>query len=94
MTAGFQYAINYELQLGACFDQSLTGFIAGVLDEVLDETASQVFSLLIPLSNVCIGVARIQDSGINAGQSSGNFEAEVGDGLGLSLQDGAIGLRR
>ena len=64
---------NVKLQLGASFDQSLAGFVAGVLDEVLDETASQVLSLAVPLGNICIGVTGIQDSGINAGQSGGNL---------------------
>ena len=87
---GFVIGSNCQLQLGASGNQSLAGIIAGVLDEVLDEAASQIFSLLIPLSNVCVGVAGIQDCGINAGQSGGNFEVEVGDGLSLGSIDGAV----
>ena len=56
--------------------------VAFVLGEVLDEAACQVLSLLVPLSSICIGVTRIEDSGINAGQRSGNFEIEVRDLLG------------
>ena len=51
--------------------------VAFVLGEILDEAACQVLSLLVPLSSICIGVTRIEDSGINAGQRSGNFEIEV-----------------
>ena len=63
--------------------------VAFVLGEVLDEAASQVLCLLFPLGSICIGVAGVQDGGINAGQLGGNLEVEVGDLLGGSLVDGA-----
>ena len=63
--------------------------VAFVLGEVLDEAACQVLSLLVPLSSICIGVTRIEDSGINAGQRSGNFEIEVRDLLGRGFVDSA-----
>ena len=75
---------NYSC--GPAADQSLAVLVAFVLGEVLDEAAGQVLSLLVPLSSICIGVARIEDSGINAGQSSGNFEVEVRDLLGRGLR--------
>ena len=62
--------------------------IALILCKVLDEAASQILGLLFPLSGICIGVARVEDSGINAGQSGGNLKVEVGDLLGGSLVDG------
>ena len=88
-SAGYFYT-DLKLQLGACCDQSLTLVVAGVLLKVLDEAGGQILGLGLPLGSVCVGVAGIQDAGVNAGQSSGNFEIEVGDLLGLSLQDGAI----
>ena len=79
-----------KLQLGACSDQSLALVIAGVLNKVSLEASSQILCLLFPDSCISVGVSGIQDAAVNTGQSSGNFEAEVGDGLGLSLQDGAV----
>ena len=77
-----------SLQLGAGGDQSLAVLVALVLCEVLDEAASQILGLLFPLSGICVGVAGVEDSGVNAGQSSGDLEIEVGDLLGGSLVDG------
>ena len=79
-----------KLQLGTCGDQGLACVVAGVLHEVLHEAAGQILSLGLPLSNICVGVAGIQDGGVDAGQSGGNLQIEQGDLLGLSLQDGAI----
>ena len=79
-----------ELQLGTSGDQSLALVVAGVLLKVLDEASSQILSLGLPLLGVAVGVSGIQDVGVNAGQLGGNLEAEVGDGLGLGLQDGAV----
>ena len=56
------------LQLGAGFYQGLALFVAGVLDEILDETTGQVLSLLLPLGDISIGVAGIQNGGVHAGQ--------------------------
>ena len=79
-----------KLQLGASGDQSLALVVAGVLNEVLLEPGSQILSLLFPDSGISVGISGIQDAAVNAGQSGGHFKVEVGDLLGLSLQDGAI----
>ena len=79
-----------KLQLGACGDQSLALVVAGVLLKVLDEAGGQILSLLLPDGSIGVGVSGIQNVGVHAGQGSGNLEVEVGDLLGLSLQDGAI----
>ena len=71
---------NFQLQLGTSGDQSLALVIAGLLGEVLDEAGGQILSLLFPDGSVSVGVSGIQDVGVNAGQSGGNFEVEVGDG--------------
>ena len=77
----FRQATGFSLQLGTGGNQSLAGFVALVLDEVLLEAGSQVLGLLIPLSGIGVGVAGIQNGGINTGQSGGNLEVEVGDEL-------------
>ena len=63
--------------------------VAFVLGEVLDEAASQIQSLGLPLSGILVGVAGVQDGGINAGQRGGNLEVEVRDLLGGGLVDSA-----
>ena len=77
-----------SLQLGAGGDQSLAVLVALVLCEVLDEAASQILGLLFPLSGICVGVAGVEDGGVNTGQSGGDLKVEVGDLLGGSLVDG------
>ena len=79
---------GFSLQLGACGDQSLAVLGALVLSEVLHEAAGQILCLLFPLSGICVGVAGIEDGGVNTGQSGGNLKVEVGDLLGGSLVDG------
>ena len=61
--------------------------VAFVLGEVLDEAAGQIDSLGLPLSGILVGVAGVQDGGINAGQRGGNLEVEVRDLLGGGLVD-------
>ena len=40
-----------------------------VLLEVLDEAASQILGLLLPLGSVGVGIAGIQDAGVNTVQN-------------------------
>ena len=47
-------------------------------------------SLLVPLGGIRIGVAGIENLGVDAGQLGGNLEVEVGDLLGGRLQDSAV----
>ena len=61
--------------------------VALVLGEVLHEAASQILCLLFPLSGICVGVAGVEDGGVDTGQSGGNLKVEVGDLLGGSLVD-------
>ena len=79
-----------ELELRACSNQRLTGFVAFELSEVLDEAASQVFSLLFPLGSLSIRIARIEDLRIYARQFSRNYKVEVRDRLRRSLVNGAV----
>ena len=69
---------GFSLQLGACGDQSLAVLVALVLGEVLHEAAGQILCLLFPLSGICVGVAGIEDGGIDTGQSGGDLKVEVG----------------
>ena len=66
-----------RIQLRACGDQSLAGFVGLVLDEVLDEAAGQILGLLLPDSGIGVGVPGIQDGGVHAGQLGGHFK-EIG----------------
>ena len=61
--------------------------VALVLGEVLHEAAGQILCLLFPLSGICVGVAGIEDGGVDTGQSGGDLKVEVGDLLGGSLVD-------
>ena len=79
-----------ELQLRACSYQRLACLVGLILHKVLDEAAGQILGLLIPLCRVSICVARIEDRGINARKLCGNFEVEVRDLLGGSLEDIAV----
>ena len=63
--------------------------VAFVLGEVLDEAAGQIQSLGLPLGSILVGVAGIEDGGIDAGQRGGNLEVEVRDLLGGGLVDSA-----
>ena len=61
-----------------------------VLLEVLDEAASQILGLLLPLGSVGVGIAGIQDASVNTVQDGGNLEVEVGDLLGGHIVDIAV----
>ena len=63
--------------------------VAFVLGEVLDEAAGQIQSLGLPLGSILVGVAGIEDGGIDAGQRGGNLKVEVRDLLGGGLVDSA-----
>ena len=78
------------LELRTCCNQSLASLVAFVLGEVLDESASQILCLLVPLGSFCIGITRIQDCRIYARKLSRNFKVEVRDSLGRSILDVAI----
>ena len=78
-----------RLRFRACFDESFARFGNGVLREVLDESAGEVLSFIFPDRSVGVGVARIEDSGIDSGKSGRDFEIEVRDLLGGSFVDRA-----
>ena len=56
----------------------------------LNSTSFNSSDLGVPLGSVCIGVAGIQNAGVHAGQSGGNFKVEVRNGLGGSVVDVAV----
>ena len=82
-------AVSLKLQLRAGGNQCLAVLVAFVLGEVLDEAAGQIQSLGLPLGSILVGVAGIEDGGIDAGQRGGNLEVEVRDLLGGGLVDSA-----
>ena len=81
-----------SLQLGAGGDQSLAVLVALVLCEVLDEAASQILGLLFPLSGICVGVAGVEDSGVNTGWNGTGKRISIKDTRGIidAILSGAI----
>ena len=75
------------LKLWTGLHQSLASVICGELCEVLDESAREVFSFLVPILNICVGVAWIQNLRVNAWQCCRNLEVEIWNLLGWSLLD-------
>ena len=73
------------LQLRTGGDERLAGGVGLVLVEVLDEAAGEVLCLLIPHLGIGIGVARIEDAGIDALELRRDFEVEIRDLLGRGL---------
>ena len=66
---------------GTCGNESLAGFVAFVLLEVLNKSRSKVFRLFFPDRNVCVSVSRIEYRGVYAGKFGGDFEIEVRNGF-------------
>lgn len=61
-----------------------------ILRKVLDETTCEVFCFAIPLVDVGISVARIEDLGGNAIKRSRDFKIEVRNGLRGCFFDVAV----
>lgn len=61
-----------------------------ILRKVLDETTCEVFCFAIPLVDVGISVARIEDLGGNAVERSRDFKIEVRNGLRGCFFDVAV----
>src|SRR3712207_8822754 len=78
--------IIVSLELGTCCYECLTGFVAFVLLEVLDEAGCQVLSLFFPLCCVSVSVAWVEDVSVNAFQLCRNYEVEERNGLGGSFR--------
>ena len=66
--------------------------VALVLCEVLDEAASQILGLLFPLSGICIGVAGVEDGGVNTGWNGTGKRISIKDTRGIidAILSGAI----
>lgn len=77
------------LELRTSLYKRLALLVVLVLDEVLDEPASEILSLGLPLGSILVGVA-IEDVGVNARKSGRDAEVEDRKLLGLSLVDGAV----
>ena len=71
-------------------DEGFARFVAFVLVEVLHEALRQILRLGVPLGGVGVGVARVEDRGIDAGQLGGHLEVEQRDLLGRSLEHVAV----
>ena len=66
--------------------------VALVLSEVLHEAASQILCLLFPLSGICVGVAGIEDGGVNTGWNGTGKRISIKDTRGIidAILSGAI----
>ena len=82
-------AVGSSLELRTGCYESLASLVAFVLLEVLDEASGEVLGFLVPLSGISVGVARIEDTSVNAFELCGNLEVEVRNTLCGSLEDSA-----
>ena len=57
-----------QSKTGTCGNECLAGFVMFELLEVVDEHLGKLGSLFVPDSGIGIGVARIEDIGVNAGK--------------------------
>ena len=90
MTAIYLICVLFRLESWTSCYERLTEVVACELSEVLDETACEVLSLLLPLASALVSVAWVEDCWINAREFCRNCEVEVRDSLGRSLVDRAI----
>ena len=70
----------------SCYER-LTEVVTSELSEVLDETSSEILSLLLPLASALVSVAWVEDSWVNARELCRNCEVEVRDLLSRSAVD-------
>ena len=82
--------LEVRLELRTSCYESLAGLVGGVLAEVLDEAACEIDCLLLPLCRICVGVAWVEDLGIDTVQLGRNAEVEVRNLLGRSLVDRTV----
>ena len=79
-----------QSKTGTCGNECLAGFVMFELLEVVDEHLGKLGSLFVPDSGIGIGVARIEDIGVNAGKFGRHCEVEDRNLLGGSLQDSTV----
>ena len=82
--------IESRLELWTSCYERLTEVVTSELSEVLDETACEILSLLLPLASALVSVAWVEDSWVNARELCRNCEVEVRDLLSRSLIDRTI----
>ncbi len=58
--------------------------------EVLDEPSGEILGLLLPLSGIGVGVARIKDASVNSLENSRNCEVEERNLLGRGLVNAMV----
>ena len=87
--AGFSHRRDVS-ESGTGGNESLASLIVLELLEVVDEHLGELGSLCSPFCGICVGVAGVEDLGINAGQFGGYGEVEDRNLLGGSLQDSAV----
>ena len=86
----FMVFMESRLELWTSCNERLTEVVTSELREVLDETSSEILSLLLPLASALVSVAWVEDSRVNAWKLCRNYEIEVRDSLGRSLVDRTV----
>ena len=76
--------------MGAGGYECLTGGVVLEFLEIVDEHVGELVGLLVPFGRVGVGVARVEDLRIYAGEFGGNDEVEDRQGLCRDLEDGAV----
>ena len=79
-----------SLELGTSLYEGLSSAVGLVLVEVLDEPSCEILGLLLPLCGICIGVARIEDAGVNSFELGRDGEVEERDLLGRGGVDAVV----
>ncbi len=79
-----------ELELWAGSDEGFACIVVGELDKVVDEELGKVLGFLVPFRRIGVGVARIENCGVDTGKCCGHLEVEIGHFLGGCLLDGTV----
>ena len=87
---GLSFYPEMLLQLRTGGHESLSGLVAFVLLEVLDEASGKILCLLLPFSGILVGVAGVENACVNSLEFGGNLEVEIRYLLGRSLVDAAV----
>ena len=89
MQAGL-YGQERILELRTGLYEGLSSLVGFVLVEVLDEPSGKILGFLLPLGRIGVGVARIEDPGIDSFEDCRNGEVEVRDLLGRGGIDAVV----
>ncbi len=86
----FLLGLVLGLEFGTGCYEGFTSFVAFKFLEVVDEALSEVLCFDVPVFDVGVSVAGIEDFGIYAGELGGHFEVEQRNSLSRSVVDRAV----